>query len=90
MYNKQLSGIYTTTTINSMPASYSGLTDLGMYDTELSVLRKKIEQIEKMLCMLEVDKLLSEKYPALKSAYELIMNPCFGCNELIISVRYFA
>lgn len=70
MYNKQLSGIYTTTTINSMPASYSGLTDLGMYDTELSVLRKKIEQIEKMLCMLEVDKLLSEKYPALKSAYD--------------------
>ncbi|BDR26187.1 hypothetical protein RVBP17_2300 [Pseudomonas phage sp. 30-3] len=70
MYNKQLSGIYTTTTINSMPASYSGLTDLGIYDTELSVLRKKIEQIEKMLCMLEVDKLLSEKYPALKSAYD--------------------
>ncbi|VOH54533.1 hypothetical protein MIJ3_00161 [Pseudomonas phage vB_PaeM_MIJ3] len=70
MYNKQLSGIYTTTTINSMPASYSGLTDLGMYDTELSVLRKKIERIEKMLCMLEVDKLLSEKYPALKSAYD--------------------
>lgn len=70
MYNKQLSGIYTTTTINSMPASYSGLTDLGMYDTELSVLRKKIEQIEKMLCMLEVDKILSEKYPALKSAYD--------------------
>ncbi|WPK38794.1 hypothetical protein Cassandra_0118 [Pseudomonas phage Cassandra] len=70
MYNKQLSGLYTTTTINSMPASYSGLTDLGMYDTELSVLRKKIEQIEKMLCMLEVDKILSEKYPALKSAYD--------------------